>query len=75
MDAEKKKSVAALIVAKGKPKDEGAGPIEDMEPMYDEGAEDDPGLDVAVEDMMAAFEAKDPRGLKSALMSFIEMCR
>jgi hypothetical protein len=59
------KKIAALIVSKASPSEEGKGEKE-----YD--AEE--GLDATSEEIMAAFEKKDAKGLKVALKSFFEQC-
>lgn len=68
-----KKAIAAMIVSKAKKPEE-----VDMNPYPDEMPEDEEaemGLDVAADDLMAAFEAKDPSMIKAALKSFVEMCK
>ena len=71
----KKKSIAALIVAKGKPSEE---PSEGV-PAYegdDEGDElADEGLDQATEELMSALRANDVGAFKEAMKSFVSMCR
>lgn len=58
---DKKKGLAALLVAKM--------------PKGDDKAEHEPsGKEMAAEDMLRAFEEKDVEGLKEALSAFIEHC-
>lgn len=63
MEDAKKKSVAALIVAKMKPKEEAP-----------EG-EDINGRVEAVKEMMSALKDDDAEAFSDALESFVEMCR
>lgn len=55
----KKKGIAALIIAKAKPK-------------QDEGGDNVDGMDVAVEDMMQALDERDPAMFKAALNAFLD---
>lgn len=55
---EDKKGIAALILAKGKPEREEEDEMD--------------GMDVAVEDMMAALDQKDPEMFKAALNAFLD---
>jgi len=83
-DEGRKKGMVALILKKmsggssyDKMKEDNENISERLEekPMKD-GAEQEysMGLDSASEEMVRAFEAKDPKALKVALKSFIEMC-
>ncbi len=67
--ADDKKKRVAMIVAKlsPAPKPE-AAPEEPDDSMQ-------MGLEAAAEDVMAAVQAKDAKGVASALKSFIEMCK
>lgn len=73
---EKKKSLAALIIA-GAPKPKGAG----GSGMDDESGEDeskesdgDAGLESAADEIISAIEQKDSGALVEALKSFMAMC-
>lgn len=57
-----KKGLAAMLAAGAKKE---SGP--------EEGAEVD-GKDLAVEDLMRAFDERDPEMMKAALAAFIEHC-
>ncbi len=64
------KAIAAKIVA--------ANPADTEGEIYEgEVAEeaDEDGLNYAAEDIIAAFEAKDPGMMKDAIRNFVEMCK
>lgn len=65
-----KKAIAAMIVGNAK-KPAGDGEESPFPAVEGEDAEEEMGLDVAVDDMLAAFQASDPALLKEALKSFI----
>lgn len=64
------KSIAARIVE--------SRPLEEEESLLSWGEEeeevDEEGLDVAVEEILAAVTASDPVALKEALKAFVEQC-
>lgn len=74
---EKKKSLAALIIA-GAPKPGGAsgGPGMDEESGEGKDADDDgdQGLQSAADEIISAIEQKDSGALVEALKSFMAMC-
>lgn len=59
--AEKKKGLAALIIAKAKPKE---SPMQDVDPLVS-----------AAEEIVQAMDAKDPQMLMESLKAFVEMCK
>lgn len=67
-----KKKMATVILSKMKSGKEEMGPI----PTNEVGDEMDSsaGLDAAAEEVLQAIQAQDPKSLKSALKSMIEMC-
>ncbi len=79
----KKNALAALIVARGKPKDTSesgtGGGYEGPEaamggPEKADQDYQDEGLDAAASDMMEAFQSKDVQAFKEALKSFLDQC-
>lgn len=64
--AEKKKGIAAIIVAGAKPKESPA-----QDPMSEEVGP----KRMAAEEIMQAFEMKDAEALEESLKSFIELCQ
>lgn len=68
---EKKKSMAALIVAKMRPSAE----HESEESDKTEKLEEEDGKTQAAREMMDAIESRDAKALAEALASFNEMCR
>lgn len=75
MDDGKKKSMAAMIVSARPPaKDDATFTSEVSGTDSNVNADMETGLNQASEEAIAAFEAKDPVALTSALKAFIEMC-
>lgn len=63
--ADKKKGLAALIIASGKPKSAPESePMEDVSP-----------LRAAAEDVMEALEMKDAALLEESLSAFVDLCK
>lgn len=67
MDDKKKKGLAAIIIAAGKPK------VEKKEAEESEEV-DESGLDAAAEEALAAIKSEDAEALKEALKDFVEIC-
>lgn len=75
MDPEKKKPLAALIVAnlgKKKPMPESDMPNTEGSEVEEEGESDDYGI--MASEILDAIESKDPAGLATALKSFVSSC-
>jgi hypothetical protein len=72
MMSDKKKGMATIILSKmGKPSEEMSEvPKNDIGDELDQSA----GKDAAAEEILQAVESKDPKALKSALQSMIDMC-
>ena len=73
----KKGNLAALIIekikAKDSPKSESPS-VNDMEMEMEEESEDsNVACEVCMEDFLSALEAKDAKGMASALMDFLEL--
>lgn len=70
MDDKKKKGLAAIIIAAGKPK------VEKKEAEEAEESEevDESGLDAAAEEVLAAIKSEDAEALKEALKDFVDIC-
>lgn len=75
MKDEKKKSIAAVIVAKMKPRmgdkmaeDEGETGEEE------ESSDDSSGKMEAARELMEAVASRDAQGVKDAMQSFVDMC-
>jgi hypothetical protein len=61
------KHVAAMLVGEMHPED---GPEAELP----DGEDGDPGEEQAAEEMMAAFQAQDPKALSDAMKSFVQIC-
>lgn len=72
MEDAKRKSIAAMVVAKMAPKQAPEAEMEDGE--SEEGYEID-GREEAASELMSALSANDSAAFADALESFIEICR
>lgn len=66
----KKGGLAALIIAKAKPKGE---EVSSDEPVSDDSGGDDQGLMSCADDLLSAVDEGNARGVANALKSFIDM--
>ena len=75
MKDDKKKSMAAVIIAKKKAMPEGEVEEISNAPKTEDNvmSDYDMGMDTCAEDIMSAFESKDKKALISALKSFMSM--
>lgn len=70
-------AIAKMLAAapEGAPAESPVKSLHELEPVEGEVNVDDEGQEAAVEEILHAFHANDPQGLREALKSFIEMCR
>jgi len=71
---DKKKAVLSILAMK--PKKEAGAPTAPKEEEMEEEAEEEVSMDLeaAADDVLAAFESKDPAGLAKALKAFMGLC-
>jgi len=70
MKDSKKKGIALILAKMKGPKVEEESAVQPDQPMED----DSIALESAADEVLAAVERKDPKMLKDALMSMIDMC-
>lgn len=71
MLGDKKKMVADILLAIGRPKKEEKPEMSESE---EEPSEMDAGLEAAAEDVLSAIKRSDARALAEAMKALVEMC-